>query len=349
MQTPLKTTLLWLAAAVSPLALAAPGEYWEMSMKMEMAGMPFAMPATTHKVCVAKGSERDPKNVADKDCVMTDLKNSGNKTSWKMHCNNKDGVLDGSGEMMGTPDSSEGTIHLEGTQGGRKFDMTQSYKNKRIGGACETEEMMNKFKGQMCDSEGKDTVALMHSSTYYLDEKMCPGKKKLLCDAVRRDAPRDVQVYYQLVNMEKTSQSKISGACEINIDATTKSICKTFNAKNMNYLTAACPAEAKAYRDNERRRACEGRSYTAKEDLSKCLNGLETSGDESTDGTEDQPQFNKAGGSKKGRSNADAKQPNTANNPANNGGNNSANNPAQPDPAAALIDGAKKLKGLFGF
>ena len=42
-------------SAFSSLAFGAPGEYWEVITKMEMAGMPFAMPGQTMKVCIAKG------------------------------------------------------------------------------------------------------------------------------------------------------------------------------------------------------------------------------------------------------------------------------------------------------
>ena len=33
------------------------GEYWEVTSKMEIPGMPFAMPVSSSKVCVTKGGE----------------------------------------------------------------------------------------------------------------------------------------------------------------------------------------------------------------------------------------------------------------------------------------------------
>ena len=60
---------------------------WEITTRMEMPGMPFPMPAMTNKVCIGKGEEKNPgKSKEDKDCEMTDVKTSGNKTSWKMRC-----------------------------------------------------------------------------------------------------------------------------------------------------------------------------------------------------------------------------------------------------------------------
>ena len=342
----LKSAAIWVIAVLSPWAVAAPGEYWEVTVKMEMPGMPFAMPATSTKICIAKGAERDPKHMnSDKDCVMTDMKQSGNKSSWKVRCVRKGEVMEGSGEMTGTPDNSEGTIRLNGMSDGHKIDMTQTYKNKRIGGNCDTEEMVNKAKAQIaqsCDAQTKDTVQSIYMSRMLLDEKTCPGKKQPFCDAVRRDSVRDANVYAALVNVEKSADSQVTSACGINIDATTKAICKTVNGSNVAALSAYCPAEAKVYRDNARRKACEGRSYTAKEDLSKCLAGIDTSNNDEDSGAADtQPQ-------RKGKARANNAAANS--NTANPGDNTRAapSQPAAPNPTQDLIDGAKKLKGLFG-
>ena len=70
-------------------------------------------------------------------------------------------------------------------------------------------------------------------------------------------------------------------------------------------LLSAGPAEAVTHQE----KGCEGRSYTAQEDLSKCSNGK-----------------------KSARSKSEADNANSG-----------ADNPAQ-----SLIEGSKKLKGLFG-
>jgi hypothetical protein len=323
-----------------------------MTVKMEMPGMPFAMPATTTKICIPKGAERDPKHMnSDKDCVMTDMKQSGNKTSWKMRCNRKGEVMEGAGEMSGTPDNSEGTVRLNGMSDGHKIDMTQTYRNKRLGGSCDTEELANKAKAQIaqsCDAQTKDTVGSIYMSRMLLDEKTCPGKKQPFCEALRRDSVRDANVYIALVNVEKSADSRVANACGISMDATTKAICKSLNANNVGALTPYCPAEAKAYRENARRKACEGRSYTAKEDLGKCLAGLDVNHDEdegSTQSDDGQPQ-------RKGRARANANAAGagatgTAK-PGDDARSTAPAQPSQPNPAQDLLDGAKKLKGLFG-
>src|SRR4030065_2509687 len=74
----MKRTLTLICAlfvgALSTAAVGAPGEWWEVTAKMEMPGMPFAMPATTTKVCIAKGAVSDPhQSMQDKECKMTDI------------------------------------------------------------------------------------------------------------------------------------------------------------------------------------------------------------------------------------------------------------------------------------
>ena len=128
------------AGLLSTAALAAPGQYWEVTSKMEMAGMPMAMPATTARVCIANGRERDPRYTApSKDCEMSDFKTSGNKSSWKMRCRQNGEVMNGSGEMSGDAEKSEGTLRMNGKSGGQDVNMTLKLNTKRVGGNCDAQ------------------------------------------------------------------------------------------------------------------------------------------------------------------------------------------------------------------
>ena len=172
----LQTALLWASASVATLGHAAPGEYWQITTKMEMAGMPFAMPSTTLKVCVPKGGERDPRYTADKDCVVTDVKMLGNKSSWKIRCVKNGEVMNGSGEMTGNADKSAGTIRLNGVMEGQKIDMTQTYASERLGGSCDSEELVKKANSQLCEVGNGDLTQQIYMGRTLLDEKTCPGK-----------------------------------------------------------------------------------------------------------------------------------------------------------------------------
>ena len=128
-----------LCSAFSATAYSAPGEWWEVTSRMEMAGMPFAMPATTIKVCIPKGGENDPRKTSqDKDCQMSDVKISGNKSSWKMRCNHDGEVMTGTGEITSTPNSYQGKMQISGVSGGEKMNMTTNYRGKRVGPACDS-------------------------------------------------------------------------------------------------------------------------------------------------------------------------------------------------------------------
>jgi len=118
----------FLAAAWSASAWAAGSdELWEMTTKMDMPGM--AMPAMTEKVCLPKGEGYKPGKVPhQKNCEMSDLKVSGDKTSWKMHCSGRD-AMDGSGEVTRTANTMKGVMKLSS----KDIQMTQDISGKRVG------------------------------------------------------------------------------------------------------------------------------------------------------------------------------------------------------------------------
>lgn len=309
---------------------------------MDMAGMPFAMPATTQKVCVAKGSEKDPRHSSkDKECEMSDVKISGNKTSWTVKCNRKGEVWTGNGEQTSTGDSYQGTMHLTGKSGKRDMNMTTSYSGKRLGGSCDSEEQSKKAEAmaadqkkandknmaEMCETSGKKTSELvMNADIYIVKNTPCAAKKQQFCDLLRKDAGSDAATYAQLARFDDIKKSggqeTVSKACGLNMAATTKAMCKTLNGKNYQTLSAYCPAEAKAYRVAQRKAEC-GRSYTSKDDkaaLDKCMKGAESGTDSGDEEAADTP-------------------------PAHAGKSKPADKPAI-DPVA---EGAKKLKGMFHF
>ena len=55
--------LLLVSSFIPSLALAAAGETWEVTSKTEMAGMPYAMPETIITVCQPKGGAPDPQQM----------------------------------------------------------------------------------------------------------------------------------------------------------------------------------------------------------------------------------------------------------------------------------------------
>lgn len=306
-----------LTGFLSGAAHAAPGEYWEVTSKMEMPGMPFAMPAMTQKVCIAKGSENNPeKTSGDKDCKMTDIKTVGNKTTWKARCDKDGEVMTGMGEQTTSAKGYEGKMKMSG----KDMNMTMLYSGKRLGGSCDTEEQVKKLKSQMCDtSQYENTAQWINASTLILGPgAACADQRGQFCAAVKKDAQSDAETYSTLIQSEKNQLGGVSivKECKLNMASTTKSICKTLNGKNYNHLSAHCPAEAKKYREVQRRKDCEGRSYTAEtraEDFKKCMSGKV---DERNIGEDEETP---------------------------------APRKSKKSPSSEAEEGMKKLKGMFGF
>ena len=126
------------AAACLTLALPLPvwaageGEWWEMTTRMEMPGMPAMPGGQAVKFCRVKGDESKPiQSKDDKDCAISDVKNVGNTMTFNMKCTGKD-AMTGSGETTSTPTTFTQKIKMRGEGEGMAMVST----GKRLGGAC---------------------------------------------------------------------------------------------------------------------------------------------------------------------------------------------------------------------
>jgi len=103
--------------------------YWELVTAMEMPGMPNMAP-TRMKHCYTKEDVKDQKKsiTTDKNCTVTDLKQSGNKVRWKMRCTGQS-AGDFSGETVYMADAYDSSMKMQ-TQG---QTMNIKVKAKRLG------------------------------------------------------------------------------------------------------------------------------------------------------------------------------------------------------------------------
>jgi len=307
MKKSLSAVVSVIACLFSATVFSATGETWQVTTKTEMPGAPFAMPASTMTVCMEKGKENDPKRLMqqDSDCQITDIKTSGNKTTWKMICDRDGEKMTGSGEVTHSKDSYQGITKLSGESDGETVNMTMNYSGKRVGAACDPSappvvampgmenmnDMMGMAKQQMASDmaeqcevaryDGKELV----SNRFFGADAMCASKQKFACKVISKDAPKKVDVYVALAKHDDTSDVSIAGICKIDMAAATKAICKKVDSSNYGELEEYCPDEAKTFADA-------GRSYTSSSRSTSVI----------TD-----------------------------------------------NPVGNVIDGAKKLKGLFGF
>lgn len=156
MKTILLSMGIFVVVILSSAAHAAPGEWWEVSSKMDMEGMPFAMPAQTVRVCMPKGGESDPRYTQGKDsnCKMTDVKQSGNTVKFKGVCVSQGETMNMVGETTHDGKSFKSNMKMSGKSGGEPVNMSMVSNGKYIGGSCDSEEMVKKARA----SEKTSTV-----------------------------------------------------------------------------------------------------------------------------------------------------------------------------------------------
>ncbi len=119
-------------------AMMQTGE-WEITSSTEIEGMPHHMPTTTYTHCVKPEDVKDPQSMVRKsqqqkdDCELKDVKVEGNRVTWSVECH-KRGAVKGTGTMVYSGDSYEGTItmHMEESQRG-PMKITTHIKGRRIG------------------------------------------------------------------------------------------------------------------------------------------------------------------------------------------------------------------------
>lgn len=266
----------WLAYAGA--LQAAPGEFWELTSKMD--GMGMSMPSQTQKVCLPLKNEGEPAGV-DKNCKITEFKKLPNGSSWKMSCNEHGQNMTGSGTQTFTKDSFTSDVVMNSSDG----TMNMSTKGKHIGGSCETDAKAKAMMAEAtksCDLSGKTAQDVISAAELYTAKGgLCASKKEQFCSLIKRDLPKDTKVYATYDFQKKNvPNSNLDEACGLNPEASRQALCKS-NANNrseLQFLDQYCPSEAKALHEKIRQEECAGRSYTSAGDKAKCMSGIDTDG-----------------------------------------------------------------------
>jgi hypothetical protein len=132
--------ILFILAALVPAAAAAgpmmqPG-LWEITTKMEMPGMPVAVPPTRVSHCY---TPQDVENTGktlpkDQNCKVDSHSVAGNRVTWAVSCQDKNSAMTGNGEMTYKGNSYEGTMKMSvKSRGEAPMNMTYRYSGKRLG------------------------------------------------------------------------------------------------------------------------------------------------------------------------------------------------------------------------
>jgi hypothetical protein len=121
-----------LAALVAALPASAQGkdELWEISSKMEMPGMPMAMPAQVNRVCVGKNHKDEELVPRQSNCRMVDSKRVGSKFTYKMECTGNE-PMTMLGEITFGNNAYDGQMRMTMTKTSDTMNMAVS--GKRVG------------------------------------------------------------------------------------------------------------------------------------------------------------------------------------------------------------------------
>jgi hypothetical protein len=121
-----------LAALVAALPASAQGkdELWEISSKMDMPGMPMAMPAQVNRVCVGKNRKDEDLVPKQSNCRMVDSKRVGSKFTYKMECTGNE-PMTMLGEITFGNNAYDGQMRMTMTKTNDTMNMAVS--GKRVG------------------------------------------------------------------------------------------------------------------------------------------------------------------------------------------------------------------------
>jgi hypothetical protein len=112
-------------------------ELWDVTSKMDMPGMPMAMPAQTHRVCVEKGNDAGTVPMSE-GCTVVDSKRVGNKFTYRMQCKNAKNDYTATGETTAAANAYQGKMHMAGKMDGQQMEMSLDYSGARAGNCTRT-------------------------------------------------------------------------------------------------------------------------------------------------------------------------------------------------------------------
>lgn len=129
---PFLALALGLSATGAVLAQAGTGNLYSVTSKMEIQGMPFAMPANTVQVCGPKNDTSDKMVPRDENCTVSNFRRTGNKSSFTMVCTGENPMTaTGEFETLAN-DGYRGRMQMKGKMEGEDMDMTMNFEGKKI-------------------------------------------------------------------------------------------------------------------------------------------------------------------------------------------------------------------------
>lgn len=235
-------------------------ELWEVTMKMEMAGMP--MPAQTQRICQQAGKKDESRIPQQENCKTSDVKQSGSKVTFKIQCRDGADQYGGTGEVTSGKDTYSGVMKLKGTVDGEPMDMTQTFSGKRAGNCTyedpgrKVQAQMDASKAEVCGESLKELASMLFTPGQY-----CADQKPQFCARVSGIAKEMAEpAAYSEVRRKYPDIDGALRLCGQDPAAMHAAVCKrAAGKKDWAFVAEQCEADAKALAATH----CDGRSYTA--------------------------------------------------------------------------------------
>jgi hypothetical protein len=119
----------------APQLASAQGNYdqYDVTVKMEMVGMPMAMPPMMQRLCVKKGARDEDFVPRQENCRVSDSTRTGSRLTFKIACTGNN-PMTGTGDFTFGASGYNGQMRLKGKMEGQDVDMTQTIAANRVGG-----------------------------------------------------------------------------------------------------------------------------------------------------------------------------------------------------------------------
>ena len=229
-----------------------PDDLWDVTMKMEIAGMPMQMPEQTTQVCTKKGQKESNLVPANDQCTITDVKTSGNRTTYAMACKG-DPPMSGNGEITSTGNSYSGRMTIRSTKRGEEMTMTQTFTGKRVGDCTDTsKEYVAKLeadgKAQVAKACSDQIDALSHA--LFESGGACAAQRKQFCDraVVVANGMREPAGHSAATRKYAQSLQGALAFCGQDYAAVSRAACgNAVGARNWNFVgSGPCDADVRA-------------------------------------------------------------------------------------------------------
>lgn len=109
---------------------------WEITMAMEIPGMPQGIPPTKHTQCLNSKNNvpSQQSGPPQSDCKMTSNRAVGDTVSWGMQCRSADNsTMELAGKITYSGDSFSGVTTMNMTGAGKAMKTTQRLSGRRLG------------------------------------------------------------------------------------------------------------------------------------------------------------------------------------------------------------------------